>query len=900
MKNKDKTSGHFGEWINDKYNMPAYVYTCNQLNDKKSIFPTNTMWKKRNDHYHQVGNDRVVGFASNYGYFQVRQDEGGPKFLNDFDPKNNQFAGGFGYLNDEAGRIISTYYSENNLNMGRIFGIGYFEKEIEDLDYNVKQTIYAPFGDRQFVISRVDIKNKTLKKQNVKWYEYWGGQMYQFTYRPVSASTINKTCAGEAILFRREFDRNFSKKFIMINSKKGIVCKRHFEGWYYPEKGKLSIKDVNKLIPPTKGDKIYEDLMPPQVFLTCLSGKIDGIQTNADVFFGKGGVNNPDGLNNFIHKFDDNPINPAFVLMKKLTIDINETKTIYFAYGYLNKDDKLDKILKEYNFNIDSLFERTLNSWKKNLFFIDVPKEPWIKREMIWNNYYLRSSLSYDDYYKEHLLNQAGGYQYVMGFQGCPRDPLQHLLPFIFTNQKIAKEVLRFSLKLILPGGRIPMAISGHGCIFEEGFLPSDQELWYLWVVSEYILATRDYQFLNEFIQRPDNNYKNEKIIDILIELYNHLIYNIGFGKHGLVRMLRGDWSNSILLQNVPADKIDQVAYTAESLTNSTMAVYALCKFSQILEIAGYQDFSKESKLVSNSIKKALKGVWNGEWFQRAFLDDEFGWIGDDEIWLEPQPWAIIDEILTNKDSKILMNNIKDLLIDPSPIGCMKRNVPDYSKRKKVDGQVWWSLNGTLIWALAKQKSTLAWIEWKKNSFAMHASKYPDIWFGIWSGPDCYTSVLSNRPGETRFNQDLVEKMNKDIDKINGAYEIMDYSFIDFPIANVHAHAWPLYSFTKLLGIEFTAAGMVIAPAINEQKFCLKTNIIRVIKNHDTLLINYRPFTDISLKIIIDMSFYNNNELYEIYVNDKQKEIQFDKYNRIVLYETTVDKNICFKLVLKK
>jgi hypothetical protein len=47
-----------------------------------------------------VGNDRLVAVASNYGYVQVRQDEGGPKFLNDYDPQKSKYAGGFGYLTD--------------------------------------------------------------------------------------------------------------------------------------------------------------------------------------------------------------------------------------------------------------------------------------------------------------------------------------------------------------------------------------------------------------------------------------------------------------------------------------------------------------------------------------------------------------------------------------------------------------------------------------------------------------------------------------------------------------------------------------------------------------------------------------------------------------------------------
>ena len=42
-------------------------------------------------------------------------------------------------------------------------------------------------------------------------------------------------------------------------------------------------------------------------------------------------------------------------------------------------------------------------------------------------------------------------------------------------------------------------------------FLPSDQELWLLWVLSEYVLATRDKAFLEERIPLyPRQEVKDE------------------------------------------------------------------------------------------------------------------------------------------------------------------------------------------------------------------------------------------------------------------------------------------------------------------------------------------------------------------------------------------------------
>src|SRR6266568_5943236 len=112
-------SGYFGEWIEDEFGLPAFRYTCDQINDPKAKTEVNPGILSSTEHIHQVGNDRIVAIASNYGHVRVRQDEGAPKFLNDFDLDRGQFAGGFGYLTDGKG-AFSTYYPGNATMFDRI------------------------------------------------------------------------------------------------------------------------------------------------------------------------------------------------------------------------------------------------------------------------------------------------------------------------------------------------------------------------------------------------------------------------------------------------------------------------------------------------------------------------------------------------------------------------------------------------------------------------------------------------------------------------------------------------------------------------------------------------------------------------------------------------------------
>ncbi|MGA2589178.1 MAG: hypothetical protein ABSH32_04630, partial [Bryobacteraceae bacterium] len=120
-------SGHFGDWIEDEFGLPAFRYTCDQVNDPKAVTSVNAGVLAPTEHIHQVGNDRLIAIVSNYGHVQVRQDEGAPKFLNEHSPERSQYGGGIGYLTDGT-ETLSTYYPGKAKSFDRVFGVGYFRK----------------------------------------------------------------------------------------------------------------------------------------------------------------------------------------------------------------------------------------------------------------------------------------------------------------------------------------------------------------------------------------------------------------------------------------------------------------------------------------------------------------------------------------------------------------------------------------------------------------------------------------------------------------------------------------------------------------------------------------------------------------------------------------------------
>lgn len=816
-------SGHFGEWIDDAFGLPAFRYTCDQTRDPKAVTPLAPGLLSTTDHIHQVGNDRLVAVVSNYGHVQVRQDEGSPKFLNVHAPERGQFGGGIGYLSD-ARETLGTYYPGNAASFERIFGEGYFRKTVSNANYTADQVILAPFGDDPVLLSQVTITNRTAAGARLRWTEYWGTEMYQFSFRAFAEAMSGRATPPE---IRKKWSDRFAHQVRLLDKNAGLLGTTSFLGWT-PEQDKAwnDMKRVlatgtnpflSPVFEPVPGAS-FDDLHPPSTFLVSLDGAADGWSASAKTFFGAGGAINPSGATRALDGALDE--GSALLLERHLELKPGESRTLYFLYGYLPAGVELDPLVEKYRKSADHVLTDSSAAWRANGMSFRTPSEPWVERETKWNYYYLRSSLTYDDFFGEHILSQGAIYQYVMGFQGAARDPLQHALPFLFSNPWIVKEVLRYTLKEIRADGSVPYGIVGHGvvaCMTSDN--SSDMPLWLLWAVSEYVLATRDKAFLDERIPAalvPGSSPSTVR--ELLARCYRHIVDDVGTGEHGLMRMLQDDW-NDALVMTWAQRAIKECVAQGESVLNSAMAAWVFDYYARLLTFVGDGDKpAADARAKASEHRKAAEKQWNGKQMRRAWLGPTLGWLGEKGLWIEPQPWAIIGGVTTPEQTSQLVRTVDESLRQPSPIGAMQMNKSDDSLANRmigaglaVNGGVWPSLNQTLIWALALVNPQMAWDEWKKNTLARHAAVYPDIWYGVWSGPDTFNSVVSSKPGETIHQQFM--------------------SWTDWPVMNLHAHACSLYSLARLLGVEFVEDGVRLRPGLPLESYSFESPLLGVRKS---------------------------------------------------------------------
>ncbi|HUW91051.1 MAG TPA: hypothetical protein VMV43_11120 [Candidatus Nanopelagicaceae bacterium] len=892
MSKKEFGSGYFGEWVEDEFKLPAYRYTCDQINDPKAITPMNKKWRSNTEHLHQVGNDRLVAVASNYGYVQVRQDEGSPKYLNEFNPEQGQYAGGFGYLTDNDD-YLSTYYPGNADVFERIFGIGYLQKKVSGKGYSVNQIIFAPFGDDPVVISQVTITNNRKKRVDLRWIEYWGCYTYQFS-SAAFAGILSKTSNKHPRDVRHESSNKLKHEFKPIENRTGIVDKRYFE-------------NLKKVYDPNNLQPSYDDKFPPKTFLVSLDSKISGMQTNSRDFFGIGSVESPDGLKNDLNNIiNSTGVESSMFLEQKVSLNPGESCTFSFLYGYLPDNSELELLINKYKTNTSTKLKESCERWRASRIQLQILDEAWINREVFWHYYYLRSAMTYDSFFKEHILSQGHVYQYIMGFQGAARDSLQHALPFIYNDPDIVKNVIRYTLKTVRKSGEIPYGITGSGQILIVPFKPSDQEMWLLWLTSEYILGTRDTDFLFENISRYPVYGSRVEVVnvgEILKRCYRHLVKKTGTGCHGLQRLSNGDWNDGVVLGNIPPEKHKEIKNEGESVLNAAMAIFSLKIYSQMLNFVNESELAEEVLFYSESQREAVRAQWIGKWFRRAWLTEDLGWVGEDQMWLEPQPWAIIGDALEDREKMILVQSINELVRKPSKIGARLHSKGIESIRnvgQGVNAGIWPSINGTLIWALSLVDGQMGWDEWKKNTLAYHAENFPDVWYGIWSGPDTYNSDLSKYPGQTVFDESLITG-EREAEIADGEEHLghVGTAWTDFPVFNLHPHAWPLYDVTRLIGINFTPEGAELKPTLPQKEYKFSSSLIGLEKTGSGYSGWYNPMKEGEWKLTLILSNNEIEKIDSVLVNGIECEFKVEKNQMVLNGASKVNKPLSWELKFK-
>jgi len=577
---------------------------------------------------------------------------------------------------------------------------------------------------------------------------------------------------------------------------------------------------------PEPDERPEVDYYPPTLFLAHIrGGEPEGFETRRQVAFDKKGAFTGEVDGGLVDDVVLAEANACLISSVAIDVPAGSKGEIIHAVGYsraneigrpdnpAHVEDKIERARK--------LAEAKMSPgalWREALPEVAIAPD-WLGPEMVWHAYYLKAIATYDDYFRRRIMSQGCAYQYITGMNIAARDPLQHMLPMVYLEPELAKDVIRYTLSEMNEDGFIPYGIKGVGVRTAGGNpFPSDTNLYLMLSVTEYVTATRDFAFLGEVLPYyPEENGKIGTVMDHMRSAWRHQIDDVGIGDNGLIKLRNSDWNDSFLAEEKTLDPgldMAEVEAEAESALNTAMATYILPRFAGLVRAGGDRAWADEIDAQADEFKRSLQALWTGEWYSRAILPNGKV-VGEDRIYLSLQPWAILGGAPSPDQEQILNQNLHDMLSSKSPLGAVMRWPPVESGRvertgKGTNGGIWYSLRFPLIMSYARQRPDWAWDELMMMTNHAHAEAYPDIWIGQWSGPDANNAEESDAPGWTWHVLPLSGLM------------------MDFPVTCGHAHAAPWFSLIKLAGIHPTAEGFTIDPRIPESHYRIETELIEV------------------------------------------------------------------------
>ncbi len=193
----------------------------------------------------------------------------------------------------------------------------------------------------------------------------------------------------------------------------------------------------------------------------------------------------------------------------------------------------------------------------------------------------------------------------------------------------------------------------------------SDDALWLVPSIVEYIKETGEFQFLDEVITYAD---KGEGTV------YEHMVKILDFsaeqiGAHGVCKGLRADWNDCLNLGG------------GESAMVSFLHYWAIRNFIEVAEYKNRrEDVEKYTAIMEKIAKTAEDELWDGAWYIRGITKNgkKIGTSGDREgkVHLESNSWAVVSGAAPYDKAVRAMDSVDEYLY--TPYGLML-NAPSYT-----------------------------------------------------------------------------------------------------------------------------------------------------------------------------------------------------------------------------
>lgn len=387
---------------------------------------------------------------------------------------------------------------------------------------------------------------------------------------------------------------------------------------------------------------------------------------------------------------------------------------------------------------------------------------PWMTDEAVWSFGQMLSFRNHDSSLNAPYY-QLGGYSMFRNpdnpeYLGFPvREAPENALAMAPFAPAAAADALRWMARGQLKSGDVPKTTNLRADRdLAHMHFESDGEIWFLLASAEQ--AAHFPGLFDETLSFWDGT--SASYFEHLVRAFAWLRHKVGVGAHGLVLMKDGDWN----------DYLSRVGRQGrgESFMNTAMAVRACEGFANIARARGAQAVANEAVAFAEQLRVAAANAWHKDWFLMGF-DDEGAPLGADRLYLNSQVWAALAKIGTPAQREQALREM--LKMNASPIGLTLLSRPYASPPpprfsfavlpagEGENGGIWPQTVYWAVWALAEEG---LWNEaldvWQRMSLRNHNARFPKVPFGIFNGPDCYSSAMAG-PAEGWTQVQVFDRM---------------------------------------------------------------------------------------------------------------------------------------------
>ena len=356
------------------------------------------------------------------------------------------------------------------------------------------------------------------------------------------------------------------------------------------------------------------------------------------LFVGNGSISNPNGVFHLDNRLKRKGAS-FFALKKKISLKKNETYHSYSYTGlvnYDNEDSLKDKLLRFLNENstyedIENLRKERIKSFEKYSSSFVVKTDDTNFNSLISKN--LPFQNLYQTFVSRSFAQTQKGYREI-GFREV--QDLYSSMPYMIANgeKDLAKSLLLNWVKNVYTFG-----YANHNFYFEgkERGMCSDDALWLIIALTEYIELTGDKTILEEEVVTADKESKR-KIKDTIKAIVNYSTY-ISIGKHGLPLLDMADWNDCLKIDGSVAlsgsekeilyrRQIEEgmikegdplLSSQSESVMNAFLLLTGLNRIITTLD----GDLSYYEKARNTLKKRIISSSWINGYFARVLVNRE-------------------------------------------------------------------------------------------------------------------------------------------------------------------------------------------------------------------------------------------------------------------------------------